>query len=288
LGETRFLDWTTVGNNQAIHEGLNALLAWAFKSAGAIFNAIDESSMTEKCHQAFNRLKSIPSASTDLKQILALHMLSGLTSSSKRNGTCLARNPSAGLSTWFAYYVLQARAMAGDFIGAMNLIRSFWGGMLSLGATTFWEHFDENWLKDAGRIDEPIPPGKRNIHADFGEHCFKGLRHSLCHGWAGGPTAWLSRHVLGVYPLTPGFIKIRICPHLGDLTAVRGIVPTVWGPITLEHHRNPDGTISTQYNSPKEIEVIDEPSSQNKPEVHDKIVQNTSNVRYRAKYTLYQ
>jgi hypothetical protein len=29
-------------------------------------------------------------------------------------------------------------------------------------------------------------------------YCYQGFRYSLCHGWASGPTAWLSPHVLGV------------------------------------------------------------------------------------------
>lgn len=39
------------------------------------------------------------------------------------------------------YYILTARAMAGDYEGCLEAIREYWGGMLSLGATTFWEDF---------------------------------------------------------------------------------------------------------------------------------------------------
>jgi H/ACA ribonucleoprotein complex subunit 4 len=34
-----------------------------------------------------------------------------------------------------------------------------------------------------------------DIHGDFGDHCYRGFRHSLCHGWASGPTAWARRIV---------------------------------------------------------------------------------------------
>ena len=39
------------------------------------------------------------------------------------------------------------------------------------------------------RIDELVPPGKKDLHGDFGAYCYVGFRHSLCHGWASGPTA---------------------------------------------------------------------------------------------------
>ena len=75
---------------------------------------------------------------------------------------------------------------------------------------------------NAGRIDQLVPPGKKDIHGDFGNYCYKGFRHSLCHGWASGPTAWLSRHVLGIRILEPGCKAIKVEPHLADLAWVEG------------------------------------------------------------------
>lgn len=87
-------------------------------------------------------------------------------------------------------------AAAGNYEGALERIREYWGAMLDLGATTFWEDFDMAWLP-AGRIDEPVPAGMRDLHRECGAYCYKGFRHSLCHGWASGPTAWLTEYVLG-------------------------------------------------------------------------------------------
>ena len=58
--------------------------------------------------------------------------------------------------------------------------------MLDLGATTFWEDFDIAWAQNAGGIDEFPVKGKVDIHGDFGAFCYKGYRHSLCHGWSSG------------------------------------------------------------------------------------------------------
>lgn len=83
--------------------------------------------------------------------------------------------------------MLEAMARAGRCDEAMQIIRRFWGGMLDLGATTFWEDFNLDWTADAAGIDDFVPKGKKDIHGDFGEYCYPGFRHSLCHGWASVP-----------------------------------------------------------------------------------------------------
>ena len=147
------------------------------------------------------------------------------------------------MSTFYGYYVLQARAKAGDYQGCLDCIRTYWGGMLDLGATTFWEDFNLDWTANAAGIDELVPPGKKDIHGDFGNYCYKGLRHSLCHGWASGPTPWLTEHVLGIQIVNPGCKAIKIEPHLGDLKWVEGTFPTPFGILKVRHESQPDGTV---------------------------------------------
>ena len=138
---------------------------------------------------------------------------------------------------------------------ALDLIRTYWGGMLDLGATTFWEDFDLAWTKNATRIDELVPEGRKDIHGDCGAYCYEGFRHSLCHGWASGPTAWLSRHVLGVSPAAPGFTTARIAPVLGDLDWAEGSYPTPQGPIRVRHERRPDGTLRSWVTPPAGVAI---------------------------------
>lgn len=123
------------------------------------------------------------------------------------------------------------------------------------GATTFWEDFNLDWLPNAAGIDELVPEGKKDIHGDFGAYCYLGFRHSLCHGWASGPTAWLSHHVLGIEILEPGCTKVRITPHLGDLAWVEGSFPTPYGPIKVRHEKLSDGSIHTEVSVPDGVEV---------------------------------
>jgi len=152
--------------------------------------------------------------------------------------------------------MLQAMAKAGDYAGAMACIREYWGAMLDLGATTFWEDFDLEWMDNAARIDELVPEGKVDVHATYGKYCYIGLRHSLCHGWASGPTAWLSQHVLGVEVVEPGCKTVRIRPNLGDLQWVEGTYPTPMGAIKIRHEKRPDGKVVSKIEAPKGVKVI--------------------------------
>jgi alpha-L-rhamnosidase len=68
----------------------------------------------------------------------------------------LSRAPLDGLTPFLAHHVLEARSIAGDSTGCLNLIRNYWGAMLDLGATSYWEYFDYSWLAKSGRIDDFI------------------------------------------------------------------------------------------------------------------------------------
>jgi hypothetical protein len=139
----------------------------------------------------------------------------------------------------------------------MEMIRTFWGAMLDLGATSFWEDFNIDWLKeDVARIDELVPEGKKDIHGDFGAYCYVGFRHSLCHGWASGPTAWLSQHVLGIEVVEPGCKTVRIEPHLGNLEWAEGSFPTPYGEIRVSHKKDAKGRVITEVDAPKGVRII--------------------------------
>src|SRR5690625_975648 len=127
--------------------------------------------------------------------------------------------------------------------------------MLSLGATTFWEDFNIEWLENAARIDELPKEGEIDVHGTYGDHCYVGYRHSLCHGWASGPTAFLAEYILGIKVEAPGCKRVRIEPNLGDLKWAEGTYPTPYGKISLKHTVK-EGKIETEINAPREIEII--------------------------------
>jgi hypothetical protein len=56
----------------------------------------------------------------------------------------------------------------------------------------------------------------------------------LNHAWGAVPLNIIARYVLGITPKEPGFSEISIRPQLGGLKHVKGTVPTVAGPVTVE------------------------------------------------------
>ena len=188
------------------------------------------------------------------KQIAGICGYAGLKDCNALNKEILSVDELSGLSTFFGYYVLLTRASAGDIDGAINVIRKYWGAMLDMGATTFWEDFDLDWVEGATPIDRVVPDGGIDIHGDFGKFCYKQFRHSLCHGWSGGPTAFLSRYVLGVEIIEAGCKKIKITPHLGDLQWVKGSYPTPYGNIEI-YHQKINGVVETEVSAPKEVKI---------------------------------
>ena len=181
--------------------------------------------------------------------------LAGLGDPVTLNREVLAVDGAKRLSTFYGYYVLQARAKAGDYQGCLDAIRAYWGGMLDMGATTFWEDFDLDWMENASRIDELPVPGKKDIHGDYGAYCYLGFRHSLCHGWASGPTPWLTEHVLGIQIVEPGCRVLRVSPHLGDLAWAEGTFPTPRGIVRVRHEKQPDGSIKSTIEAPPGVKI---------------------------------
>lgn len=264
----RFLDWPSEPNRKAVDAGLHSLMVMAMDAGAGLCDILGESSRAKRCRRTLDLLKKSSGAASWLeglsrdnpsspgnKQAAALMALSGEVPAAEACDKCIMSGGAAGFSTFYGYYMLEAMAAAGRYSEAMDMIRSYWGGMLDLGATTFWEDFDLSWKDNAARIDSLVPEGKKDVHRDYGGYCYKGFRHSLCHGWASGPTSWLSRHVLGIEILSPGCRRIRVTPHLGDLEWVEGTFPTPFGPVYVRHEKNGCKVIS-EIKAPKGVKVV--------------------------------
>jgi hypothetical protein len=255
LDGMRFLDWPTYENKTAVHEGLQALLLMALESGARLSAALGDDSTAEVCRGRAEAMRRHQPQSSGRKSPAALLALAGVRDANRVAEDTLKREGVADLSTFYGFYVLRALAEAGEIDTALSFIRTYWGAMLDLGATTFWEDFDLAWAENAGRIDELVPAGRRDIHGDCGAHCYKGYRHSLCHGWASGPTAVLSRHVLGIEPLEPGFRRARVRPALGDLAWAEGAYPTPLGPIRVRHERDGGEKVNSRIEAPDGVRV---------------------------------
>ena len=252
----RFVDWPTKENADATDVGLQALHTLANQYAMEIFTMLGETEMAQQCENDAKKLQAWQVHLADAKQANALAVIAGLMDAKDANEKSLKCGGAEGLSAFMGYYILLARAMAGDVAGALDTIRQYWGGMLKLGATTFWEDFDIRWLENAAPIDRLPKEHEVDVHGTYGKHCYIGFRHSLCHGWASGPTSWLSRYVLGIEIMEPGCRKIRVSPNLCGLKWVRGTYPTPDGVMEIEHRAQENGGVKTVIHAPKGIEVI--------------------------------
>ena len=252
----RFLDWPSSPNQQGVTAGLQGLLVMTLESGERLMKVLDDAPTAALCAAAAARGRKVVPAVNASKSGAALLALAGMTDAKKTADDVLKVGGAKNISTFYGFYVLQALAKAGETNPALDFISTYWGAMLDLGATTFWEDFDLDWTKDAARIDELVPAGKKDVHGGYGAYCYIGFRHSLCHGWASGPTAWLSENVLGITPLEPGFKRVRIVPQLGRLQWAEGAYPTPLGPIKVRHERQADGTVKSKIDAPAGIVVV--------------------------------
>jgi hypothetical protein len=255
-GGGRFLDWPSSPNTKGIDAGLQALMVLAFQAGAEMCAVLGDTPLAQKCTATADRMKTQVPDHNQLKQAAALLALADMLPAQKADEEVISVGGAKDFSTFYGYYMLQAQAKAGNYQTAIDNISAFWGGMLDMGATTFWEDFNLDWLENAAGIDELVPEGKKDIHADFGAYCYKNLRHSLCHGWASGPTVWLSEHVLGVQVIEPGCKVLKIEPHLGNLEWVEGTFPTPQGVVSIKHKKGADGKVKTEVKAPKGVKIV--------------------------------
>ncbi|MBO6173282.1 MAG: alpha-L-rhamnosidase [Bacteroidales bacterium] len=250
----RFIDWPTNDNPDAIHAGLQALTVRALEAGSELAGWLSDPALAKECRDAATKLRTYVPDNKGNKEAAALLAIEGMLDA-KTAHDIIVKDGAKDFTSFMGYYMLEALAKNGSYADALDLISEYWGRMLDLGATTFWEDFNYMDSKNAARIDEFVPEEKFDIHADGGAYCYVGLRHSFCHGWASGPTAWLSQHILGVEPASPGFKTVRIRPHLGNLKWVEGDFPTPYGIIHVTHSRRPDGQISSTVELPEGVEL---------------------------------
>lgn len=141
------------------------------------------------------------------------------------------------ISPFFNEYLLDAMARMGHDREALQWMRTYWGGMLAEGATSFWESYDLRWPKT-------------NPHLSLQADGTSGYFVSLAHGWSSGPTAWLQENILGVHWAQDGYRTVTIAPDLAGLDWARGSVPTPHGAITVSI----DGTKGVTLDLPAGVE----------------------------------
>ena len=252
-----FLDWPTEHNRKAVFAGVQGLAKIAFEEAAFLGGALGDADLVRTCRGAAERVASQRGLdSNGSKQAAAMLALSGMRDPKEMFAAVLGRDGHAGVSTFYGYYMLEAMSAAGEDGRALDTVRDYWGAMLDVGATSFWEDFNLAWTNNCFRIDELPVPGKKDVHGDYGEFCYRGFRHSLCHGWSAGPAAWLIHHVLGIRPLDVGCKRVEVRPFLGDLAWAEGAMALPGGgSVKVRAEKRPDGSVSVSVEAPDQVTV---------------------------------
>lgn len=245
-----FLDWPTSGTADAVI-GCNALLKIAAEKGGELLRFFGKDDFAAR--EIVRKLASANNAEPVAKQSVAMNYLAG---NEDKNAAAekLAAGGAKGLSTFMSYYVLTAAKRCCGAETAVKMLKDYYGGMLDKGATSFWEDFDVEWIKDSGRIDNLPKDGQKDIHGDYGKFCYTGFRHSLCHGWSCGPIAFLTETVLGVH-VSDGGKKITVEPSLCGLEFADGSIPTPYGKAEIRVRRA-GGETEVEITAPKEVEIV--------------------------------
>ncbi|WP_308991008.1 alpha-L-rhamnosidase C-terminal domain-containing protein [Mariniflexile litorale] len=174
---------------------------------------------------------------------------------------------------YMRFYELEALCAMGEQKFVLDEIRDYWGGMLELGATSFWEKYD------------PKQSGGEHLEM-YGRPYGK----SLCHAWGASPIYLFGKYYLGVEPTAPGYSEYVVKPNLGGLKWIEGKVPTPNGSVDVYCSTDEikvkasegEGTLIIHSISKPEINLVDIKSlGSNKYEI--KIKPNTQySIQYKA------
>ena len=128
---------------------------------------------------------------------------------------------------YMRFYELESLCSLGMQETVTKEIKSYWGGMLKLGATSFWELYN---------------PSEKGVahYAMYGRRYGK----SLCHAWGASPTYLLGKYYLGVTPTQPGFAAYEVKPNLGGLEWIEGDVPAPFGRIHVKFDKKSVSVLS--------------------------------------------
>jgi len=123
-------------------------------------------------------------------------------------------------SYYFRYYLAEAMRQAGLGDAYTDMLQP-WKTMLNIGLTTFAE--------------QPEPS------------------RSDCHAWSASPVYHFLSLICGIQPAAPGFAKVKIIPHLGNLEWVEGVMPHKYGTISVKLKKAANGRLYGDITLPERL-----------------------------------
>ena len=115
-------------------------------------------------------------------------------------------------SCFFDRWVFEALCTMGRQEYALLRMYERYRTMIPCSFTTLWEHYDRWWASHIDAFD---------------------LGSSLNHGW-NPPAVFLSQTIAGVAPVAPGWATYHVLPKEAFLTAIKVVVPTIKGTVTVD------------------------------------------------------
>lgn len=219
--QTALVDWPAEHSRYGQSAALNALYYRTLLDAAALAEAVGDEDQAEVYHQRAERVKEQLNkllylasqqryASSRIGEVLispsphaqAWPLAYGAVPGEKEEAAVsallglLSSDPSQpNVEIYGMYWVLRALGESGHIPEALDLIRRYYGRLIDLGATTWWEGFNAHTRYDA----------------------------SLSHGWGGAPTWFLTNDLLGARQVGPNQWKVR--PALVGVKSVSGTLP---------------------------------------------------------------
>ena len=133
-----------------------------------------------------------------------------------KNSVMLNPDIPAISTPYMRFYELEAMCTLDEQEYVLTEMKNYWGGMLKLGATSFWEKYNPE-----------------HIGLEHYEMYGRPFGKSLCHAWGASPLYLLGKYFVGVKPTKSGYEEFEIRPILGGLEWFESSVPTPNGDIKV-------------------------------------------------------
>ncbi len=231
--QTVLIDWAGYSSRYGKSTAVNALYYDTLLNAASIAETLGHSSIASTWRTEASMIKDqvnnnlyIPSQGRYLSSIFdgaqvppspqaqAWALAYGLVPESQVNATVssllelLSSNPaSPNVEIYGMFWVLKALGEANRIPAGIQIIENYYGHMLDLGATTWWEGFNSNLSYTA----------------------------SLSHGWGGTPTWFLTTYVMGTRKLGPNTWVLR--PAFNSVKYASGALPLQDGELEVHWER---------------------------------------------------
>ncbi len=227
INKWNFLDWSHIDSNHKCVTHNNILLAAALdyaskiagalgkrsdkrrwlNAAGIVRTAINKEMWSETKNAYIDSIHNDGEKSTTVSHpVNTLAMLYNIAPKNRKKhiAEIVMGKRKKGIVPFGApgimFFLLEQYAESGKIKELLKFMHGPWREMLDAGATTLWEMY-----KSFASEEYPT--------------------RSYCHGWSAGPTYFMSRYILGVHALKPGFTQVLIQPELDNLKFARGKVP---------------------------------------------------------------